>query len=90
MNTDKKNPGDLAAVPSQTEKGEVIEAPQTCDAVFGTITEDGPNYRNVYSHHLTWCPVRETHLALGWMDRVVGPHDEVPAGAGRIVDSGSF
>lgn len=47
MQIDKKEPEALTAAPSQTEKGEVIEPTTTHDAVFGTITEDGPNYRNV-------------------------------------------
>lgn len=34
---------DLAPVPSY--RGEVLEGSH--DAVFGEITEDGPNYRNV-------------------------------------------
>ncbi|KAH7011006.1 transmembrane amino acid transporter protein-domain-containing protein [Ilyonectria destructans] len=37
----------LAASPLQTEKGEVIEPTTTYNAVFRTITEDSPNYRNV-------------------------------------------
>ncbi|KAF5013172.1 hypothetical protein FDECE_801 [Fusarium decemcellulare] len=47
VNTNKKDPEALATAPTHTEKGEVIEPTETHDAVFGTITEDGPNYRNV-------------------------------------------
>mgnify|MGYP004729910543 CR=1 FL=1 len=39
----KEDPEALAKVPSQN--GEVSTS--THDAVFGAITEDGPNYRNV-------------------------------------------
>jgi hypothetical protein len=41
----KEEPEALATVPSQN--GEVSAS--THDAVFGVITEDGPNYRNVSS-----------------------------------------
>ncbi|KAJ4137879.1 hypothetical protein NW754_001524 [Fusarium falciforme] len=47
MTIKKDDPEALATVPSQNEKGEVVAPTETHDAVFGTITEDGPNYRNV-------------------------------------------
>lgn len=47
MNVNKKELDTLITVPSQTTNGEVIEPVETHDTVFGPITEDGPNYRNV-------------------------------------------
>jgi hypothetical protein len=38
---------DLAQLPSQLGEGEIRQE-FTQDAVFGEITEGGPNYRNVY------------------------------------------
>lgn len=38
----------IAPAPSYMQHGEVLEhSPTTHDAVFGEITEGGPNYRNV-------------------------------------------
>lgn len=55
--TKPKTPEDLEApspmdhVPSQL--GEVLKGDQTHhDAVFGEITEGGPNYRNVSAHKI--------------------------------------
>lgn len=46
QNSEKKQDDSLSPVPSQT--GQIFEN-QTYvhDAVFGEITEEGPNYRNV-------------------------------------------
>lgn len=42
----EEDPEGLTQVPSK--KGEIEDNPaQAHDAVFGDITEDGPNYRNV-------------------------------------------
>ncbi|KAJ5335151.1 amino acid transporter [Penicillium brevicompactum] len=43
--TEKKEASNLTPVPSQD--GQVEGVQRTHDAVFGEITEDGPNYRNV-------------------------------------------
>jgi hypothetical protein len=43
---EKKQDNSLSPVPSQT--GQIFEdQTYTHDAVFGEITEEGPNYRNV-------------------------------------------
>lgn len=48
MSPEKKD-HDLTPVPSQTEQvGQIYESQDySHDAVFGEITEDGPNYRSV-------------------------------------------
>jgi hypothetical protein len=38
------------------------EAAVTNDAVFGTITEDGPNYRNVCSPYRSLCVGASTNM----------------------------
>lgn len=71
-----------AAEPSKHHSGE--DAAVTNDAVFGTITEDGPNYRNV-------CRLQHLHTiyreltCTGWLARNISPHDEVPDRSGRSV-----
>lgn len=42
----KDEPNDLTQQPSQLGEGEIRDG-YTHDAVFGEITEGGPNYRNV-------------------------------------------
>lgn len=54
----KEDPEALATIPSQN--GEVSASNH--DAVFGAITEDGPNYRNVSS---TAPECLQVFLALG-------------------------
>jgi hypothetical protein len=50
----KQEPENLAQTPSDARdvQVQVIDAPIAHDAVFGDITEDGPNYRNVSIHAL--------------------------------------
>ena len=50
----KQEPENLAPTPSDPRDVEVqvIDAPVSHDAVFGDITKDGPNYRNVSIHAL--------------------------------------
>ncbi|KAM0552396.1 hypothetical protein ACHAPJ_007956 [Fusarium lateritium] len=57
--------------PSQDHKaGEIIDQPEiTHDAVFGSITEDGPNYRNVFLSQLN-LPYKAPGLTcnqVGWI-----------------------
>ncbi|KAI9929632.1 hypothetical protein AWENTII_009389 [Aspergillus wentii] len=42
-----KEDNELGLTPSHNQIGEIRDAPYAHDAVFGDITEDGPNYRNV-------------------------------------------
>jgi hypothetical protein len=61
---EKHDPEDLAAVPAQ--EGEVVHDDYTVDAVFGEITEDGPNYRNVrIPRHIPWPRLTPARLD-GW------------------------
>lgn len=45
MAPEKEEPNKLTPVPSQEGQFEGVH--HTHDAVFGELTEDGPNYRNV-------------------------------------------
>lgn len=56
MSPEKKD-GDLTPVPSQTEQvGQIYESQEySHDAVFGELTEGGPNYRNVRSRSSRPC-----------------------------------
>lgn len=48
------------------------------DAVFGEITEEGPNYRNVRASSNNMRYYSELTIPLGRMARDHGPHDEDP------------
>lgn len=86
---DEHDPEGLGLHPHPSQIGEVqdTETP-TYDAVFGEITEDGPNYRNVclpsYFH-----PMAETNVS-GRFPRYRRPHDENPDRFGCSVDSRRF
>ena len=70
----KEDPNELAPVPSQA--GELREVPTyVTDDVFGEVTENGPNYRNVCT--LRKAPSRpHTDPLIGRMDRNRCAHDE--------------
>ena len=55
----KQEPENLAPTPSGPRDVEVqvIDAPVAHDAVFGEITKDGPNYRDV-SIHTSQCVIQ--------------------------------
>lgn len=57
----------------------------TNDAVFGTITEDGPNYRNVRTSQ--YHKLDPKLICTGWLARNISPHDEVSDRSGCPVYS---
>jgi len=60
----KQEPENLAQTPSDARDVEVqvIDAPIAHDAVFGDITEDGPNYRDVCIHTLRCMMHTDTNM----------------------------
>lgn len=76
MSKTKEDPNELAPVPSQA--GEVRDMPTyVTDDVFGEVTENGPNYRNVRTLRRVSSRT-QTDSLVGRMDRNSGAHDEVP------------
>lgn len=68
-----KLPDDIEASPpiarEPSQLGEIIKEQDTYthDAVFGEVTEDGPNYRNVSISHVPFLFLVLTHVRLdGW------------------------
>ncbi|KAH7187193.1 hypothetical protein DER44DRAFT_857640 [Fusarium oxysporum] len=82
----KEDPEALAAVPSHN--AEVTTS--THDAVFGVITEDGPNYRDMSVNAELSLPFFAglRLVRAGRVDRYFHHHDEDPDRPGRPVDSG--
>lgn len=64
----------------QVLSGEVVDDPgHAHDAVFGKISDDGPNYRNVRNHQMSHLQIGIPILTgLGWMVGYSRSHDEDP------------
>lgn len=74
----KDEPNDLSQLPSQLVEGEIYEE-FTHDAVFGEITEGGPNYRNVWISIPDFWSMKwywKKKKIIGWVGRDIGSHDE--------------
>jgi hypothetical protein len=84
----KSDDRDLVQSPSlgPTETANTV----TYDAVFGTITEDGPNYRNVsivFGLSIHFPQVRLIVLIIGGMDWHISVDDEDPNWSRGLIHS---